>query len=351
MRIMNKAGVCLVCSLSIFCLICEAQYQCSTIAQVLGDFSVSTKSDEYYNSLFDKYCEASGEYKESNTGVNLSAVWKTVTLGLGYDSSSAEQTMKNFCKTYSNITVSRSREFTHDYRVASKAIDTVNLCLTLQAADGIVITHRAISQGSLDFFLQANVKRPIQFEGLRGLDKVSHVSCSGQVNGKLVIFDENTNLNITKTQNIHCDRTTIEVNKVNVYREADITLATDNPPYQVVWPKDERLPDSMASDIAANLASIQAWSKHPFTVLNPVAVDQGSAAQFSKTQPLDVKQNEGFCMLSTISGAFPGRGQLLSVLPGDVWNATVYSNAQAPTGLYLQATCVKFLVPDFKAEF
>jgi hypothetical protein len=351
MRVVNKITLVLVCSLTFFGLVSEAQYQCSTIAQVLGDFSVSTKSDDYYNSVFDKYCEASGEFKKSDTGFNLSAVYKTITVGLGYDASSEEQTMRNFCKNYASITISRSREFTHDYRVASKAIDTVNLCLTLQATDGTVITHRAISRSSLDFFLQAPSKHPILFQGLLGLDKGSHTLCSGQVNGKLITFDEKTNLTITKTQNIHCDRSTTPVNNVNVYRETDITLATDNPPYQVVWPKDERLPDNMASDIAASIASIQAWTKHPFTVLQPIAVDQGGAAQFSKTEPLDVKQSEGFCMLSTVSGAFPGRGQILSVLPGDSWKATVFSNAQAPTGLYLQATCVKFLLPDFKKEF
>ena len=76
--------------------------QCTDIARTLKEFSISTSSTSYLNSVFDSYCEASGNSKQSVGSIGIDAVVKAIPIKFTGSTSSNEEAMRQFCKTYAS---------------------------------------------------------------------------------------------------------------------------------------------------------------------------------------------------------------------------------------------------------
>ena len=106
--------------------------QCTDIARTLKEFSISTSSSSYLNSVFDSYCEASGNTKTSSGSLGLDAVVKAIPIKFTGSVSNSDEAMKNFCKNYAGTTAIQERKFSYEEKIASKALDTVAVCLRVQ---------------------------------------------------------------------------------------------------------------------------------------------------------------------------------------------------------------------------
>ena len=246
----------LMAVLQLCCALAAAQnLNCGSIAQTLKEYSISTSSSAYLNSVFDNYCEQSGETKSSGFQIGADVVVKAIPIKFTLGATSSDTSMKNFCKNYSSLTQSSEHQTTYEEKIASKALETLDDCLRLSATEGVLVTHGVTNKAALNFFLQASVKNPISFTGLT---VTGPVTCAGQINGKLLTFGAATAITIGKTQNISCKRTSKKQGSLDVFDEATITLATNYGNYDVLWPRDERLPEDMASGIARSMDTLSA---------------------------------------------------------------------------------------------
>jgi hypothetical protein len=234
------------------CTLANAQtLNCESIAKTLKEYSISTSSSDYLNSVFDQYCEQSGESKAATFNSSADVIIKAVPVKFTGDATATDQRVKNFCKNYSAYISSSERKFTYDEKIASRALDTLDKCMQLSATKGVLITHAVVNKSAINFFMQASATKPIAFSGLTS---TGAVTCTGQIEGKLQTFGPNTSLKISATQNIMCTRKSRKQGNNDVFDEATISLATDEgPAYSVLWPRDERLSEDMASEIARSL--------------------------------------------------------------------------------------------------
>lgn len=229
--------------------------QCGDIAKTLKEYSISTSSSEYLNSVFDQYCEQSGESKASSVGVGLDVVIKAIPIKFtgNYDSSS--QGMKNFCKTYASSSSLQQRQFSYNEKITEKALDTLTKCFQLQS-QGVTITHSIVNKEKTEFYLKTEVFKPLIFQGV---NTSAAVSCTGIVNGKAILLNEKTNFSVTKSQSFVCTRSPSVVTgaSTKVYEESAIIVLTDLGNYPVLLPRDERLSESMASDLDKELGKLR----------------------------------------------------------------------------------------------
>lgn len=238
------------------CQVAHAQaLQCTDIARTLKEFSISTSSTSYLNSVFDNYCEASGNTRQTNSGVGLDAVVKAIPIRFSGSHSSSEEAMKNFCKTYSSSSSLQDRKYSYEEKIAGKALDTVSDCLRLQS-QGVTITHDVVNREKMAFFLKSGIDQKIS---LSGVSISGSVSCSGLVNGQPKTINESTGIPVSKSQNFTCTRSPISGanQKVKLYEEAAIVVSTNFGNYNVLWPRDERLPEDMATAIAIEVDSVR----------------------------------------------------------------------------------------------
>jgi len=229
--------------------------QCVDVARTLKEFSISTSSSSYLNSVFDNYCEASGSTKEAGGSFGIDAVIKAIPVKFTGSYSSSEEAMRNFCKTYASSSSLQERKYSYEEKIAGKALDTVSDCLKLQA-QGVVITHDVANRERMSFFLKSGVDQKIT---LSGVYSSGGVSCSGLVKGKGQPFTESTFIPKINYQGFTCLRAPqVSTNpNVKLFEEAVIIVSTNLGNYNVLWPRDERISEDMASAISINIDSIK----------------------------------------------------------------------------------------------
>jgi hypothetical protein len=229
--------------------------QCTDIARTLKEFSISTSSSSYLNSVFDSYCEASGSAKQSGVGIGLDAIVKAIPIKFTGSYSSSEDAVKNFCKNYSSSTSLQERKYSYEEKIASKALDTVTDCLKLQS-QGITITHDILNKEVATFYLKSAVEQKIVVSGVA---TSGPISCTGHIGGQSKSINETTGIAVQKTQNFSCKRrgSSTSANQPKVYEEATVTIATNFGNYNVLWPRDERLPEDMASMVGKDLEELK----------------------------------------------------------------------------------------------
>ena len=268
--------------------------QCTDIARTLKEFSISTSSTSYLNSVFDNYCEASGSKRSSSAYVGIDVVVKAIPIQFTGATANAEEAMKSFCKNYASSSSLQERKFTYEERIASKALDTVSDCLRLQT-QGVTITHDIVNRETAAFFLKSSVEQKIS---LTGVSLSSSVACVGLVNGKKQTFSDSTFVNVSKSQNFTCTRTPQAAASGNIktFGEATIVVSTNFGNYNVLWPRDERLPEDMASAVARDLQAVRGSvsalttaSNNRFTQLDKEPKYGGA---FQQAQPGFPTQNE-----------------------------------------------------------
>jgi hypothetical protein len=110
----------------------------------------------------------------------------------------------------------------------------------------------------MNFTIDAPKNRTVQ---LRGFDSTKNVSCQVQANGQLSNLDRSSTPSTSDTLSIFCTRDPSKEPGPQgeaVYEEAAIQFGiADAANYSVLWPKDERVPVSLASQISARLSRLE----------------------------------------------------------------------------------------------
>ncbi len=229
--------------------------QCTDLTKALKEFSISTSSSDHLNSVFDNYCEASGSMKAASAGFGIDTVVKAIPIKFTGSYANNEEAMKNFCKNYSSTTAIQERTFSYKEKIASKALETVSDCLRLQSQEKVIITHDIVNRDRSTFFLKSSLDKKIK---LSGVAVTGPVKCTGQIDRKSTPFNDSTNVTVSNSQNFICTRTpSLNAQKVKIYDESTISVATDLGNYNVFWPQDELVPEEMASKIGLDIVRMQ----------------------------------------------------------------------------------------------
>ena len=236
---------------------------CRTIiTDGLREYSITTDSSAYLNSVFDKYCETSGTARSTGLSVGLDAVIKAIPVQFTSSYSSNEEAVRNFCRNYSSISTGRSDRTAYQERIVQRAYESFDQCIAL-AQTGVVVRHKVRSLAELDFFVAPGFARPVM---LRGIKSSTNIQCSGQdpnsANSTAKKFDLSTRIQVKDNNalNISCTRTGKPgTNGETIYDEGTVTLFTDIGPngnYGAFVPRDTRLAENQASAIAQQIASL-----------------------------------------------------------------------------------------------
>jgi hypothetical protein len=235
----------------------------SIVTDGLKEYSITTDSSAYLNSIFDKYCDSSGSSKSTGIGLGLDAVVKAIPIKLTGNYSSNEEAIRNFCRDYASVSVGRSDKTVYQERIVQRAYESFDQCLAL-AQTGVVVRHTVRSLETLDFFVAPGFARPVT---IRGIKTSSNIECQGQdptsQDPGAHRFDLSTRIKVqdNNTLNISCTRTGRQGSSGEVvFDEGTVTLMTDIGPngnYGAFVPRDARLAEDQASSIKRQIDSLE----------------------------------------------------------------------------------------------
>jgi hypothetical protein len=223
----------------------------------LREYDIQTESEANLNSVFDNYCEQNGTRKTSSAGGSLDIVVKAIPIGLKGNADSSEEQVRNFCRSYSATIKSSRTANSYKETIATKAYDSFDKCVAL-VSKGVSIDHNVINRDTTSFFLQSGVNVPLEVRGLNAVN----TTCIGPnpAGGAALTYGPTTKFTL-KSDSIGftCRRMTQQVaGGKTIYPEGSITITTNFQNYDVFLPRDERLPEDLASNLAAQISALQA---------------------------------------------------------------------------------------------
>lgn len=225
----------------------------SVITDGLKEYSVSTESSAYLNTVFDKYCESSGSLKTQSLGLGLDTVVKAIPVKFTGNFSSNEEGMRSFCKEYSSIASGQTDRNRYEEKIVRRAYDSFDQCIVL-ASTGVVVKHSVRSLEQVDFFIAPGFSHPVTIKGVKTSDGIA---CEGQdptsnnSSAKKFGLSSRVVLNGNKSLNLVCTRPgTVDNKGTRVFHEGTVTILTDIRPngnYAAFFPKEDRLAEDQAS--------------------------------------------------------------------------------------------------------
>jgi hypothetical protein len=251
MKIVGKALL-MFCSLY-SSYVAAQNLQCPDIARTLKTYQIDASSSSFLNSAFSQNCQQDGSRKSSGGGVGLEAIVKAIPVKFTGNYNSTDEGFTNFCKSYASLATATSSQDAYKEFISDKALITIEQCNRLQAS-GVQITHDVINIESVVFYLRSSVTQSFDIQGVSTTGKVA---CTGLIKGRPTKFDNNVSVSVKATQNISCIRKGEASQKGPIFDEASVTVLTNQGNYSVLLPRDERLSETLASSIAAQISTLR----------------------------------------------------------------------------------------------
>jgi hypothetical protein len=226
------------------------------ITDGLREYLITSESDSYLNTIFDKYCDLNGSLKNQGGNVGLETVVKSLPIKFTGSYSSSEQAIRNFCRDYANVVSSQRNRNLYQEKIVRRAYDSFDTCITL-ALTGVIARHKVEGMTRVNFYLAPGFSHPVT---VRGVHPTKNLSCKGQYpsDSKEITFGTNSRVKLMNNDvlGMVCTRTGREVSGNTVYDEANVTILTDLNPfgnYTIFMPRDTRIADNAASSIGATI--------------------------------------------------------------------------------------------------
>ena len=241
--------------------LCHAQIsQCVPIANALQEVSMSASSSEVLDELYSQNCTQSGSYKSRGINLGIKTIIQDIPIDLTGGFTSEDQMFENFCRTYQTSRYARETRDTYNRKIAKNAIATVNSCLEL-ANQETIIKHNLISITDASFYLRS---APVTKIEIRGVNKTPNIECSGVISNKAEAIGPNTIARIQDTFSFHCTRNarTDSASGSQFFDEGIISIQTNVKNYDVIWRKDSRVPDNVASSLDYRISKLEAETNY-----------------------------------------------------------------------------------------
>jgi hypothetical protein len=241
----------------------SSQRDYSVCSQMVSDAAhnvgVSTASDDYKDSIFENSCEQDGSVKSSH--VDFSVVAKVIPIQ--FNQGNDEQTVRTFCKTFSQDVKSRTDKFDYNSQVVDSSLKTAVQCVDIitKGGTGSSIAHRFLGADTLAVSVTSGSGQSVEIQGLQPGVNTRCISP-----GRLIStnWDINTTHKVNAndgTYTIVCTRTATPRPdlgpSVQFFNRTNIIMGTNLGSYDVFWPDQHVEPERDAEKIAANITALQ----------------------------------------------------------------------------------------------
>src|ERR1022692_2111487 len=153
----------------------EIQICAAPLNQNLQQHNIRSNSRAYLDTVFDRYCENSGEVRSSGTSIGISIPDIPVSL-TGSAEDSAQKT-RSFCKTYRSTRTEHSDERDESFTTARSAFKSFDDCIHL-LGNSITIVPTIRSREAVDFYIAGGRRKSVQLAGITYPHKT--ITCTGQ---------------------------------------------------------------------------------------------------------------------------------------------------------------------------
>jgi hypothetical protein len=256
----------------------SAQKDYGVCSQMVSDAAhnvgVSTASYDYADSIFEQNCEQDGSVKSSH--VDLSVVVKAIPVQFG--AGSDEQTVRNFCKTFSQDVRLRTATFNYNSQVVDSSLKTAVQCVDIiTKGGGSTVVDRFLGADTLRLSVTAASGQTVE---IRGIQPGLNTKCISPGRLMSINWDINTTHRVEAndgTYTIVCTRSGTPRPDlgpgVQFFNRTSIVMGTNFGGFDVYWPDQHVEPERDAERIAENIAALQNQVSQLQARLNAIGTD------------------------------------------------------------------------------
>ena len=213
---------------------CVDVYQAAT-----RNLQISEVSYNSLNTIFDDFCESSGEVKKSALSAGIEATIKNIPLKFSGSSGSSTDKMKNFCRSYSNVRFTSIAARKLENFVVVDALKSFNECIKI-TGQGIIVQYTPGDNINTAFSFQ--FKSTVMYE-LQGVQTGENITCTTQdpKNRQEVKLDRSSSFTYKKNFTAFCNRQAElqEVDGHEYYPRTSVIFASNYGNYSVIYPEEE----------------------------------------------------------------------------------------------------------------
>ena len=228
---------------------------CTTlIREGLREYNVQSESEANLNTVFDRSCSSSGEFRTETAGVGLEAVVKSIPWKFTGNYGSTKEAMTNFCRDYRAVAEKSAARNSYQETIARRGYDSFDHCITM-AASGVVARHRVENIERVNFYLASGFS-PVK---VAGVNATNNIVCKGHnptdPEAKEVTMNGDTRMTLVNNMTLGfvCTRTgTVDDKGTSVMQEGVVTILTDLRPngnYTIFMPQERLVAPTEASVI------------------------------------------------------------------------------------------------------
>jgi len=258
--------------------VASAQKDYSVCAQMVSDAAhnvgVSTSSYDYNDSIFEQNCEQDGSI--NNSHLDFSVVAKVIPISFAQGSD--EQTVKNFCKTFSQDVRLRTSVFNYNSQVVESSLKTAVQCVDIITnGRGSSIEHRFLGANTL----RISVTPPTGlYIDIKGLQPGPNARCMSPGRLLSINWDINTSHRVEAndgTYTIVCTRSGTPRPDLGpgtqFFERTNVVMGTNLGSYDVFWPDQHVEPERDAERIAENITALSKQVNELQARLNAIGTD------------------------------------------------------------------------------
>jgi hypothetical protein len=256
------------------------------ISDAAHNVGISTASYDYADSIWEQNCEQDGSIKSSH--LDLSVVVKAIPIQ--FAAGSDEQTVRNFCKTFSQDVRLRTANFSYNSRVVDSSLKSAVQCVDIiTKGGGSSVEQSFVGADTLRLSVTAASGQKVVIKGIQPGRNARCVSPGGMLGA--VNWDINTNRTVLPnegTYTIDCTRSATPRpdlgGAAEFFNRTSVVIGTNFGGLDVFWPDQLVQPERDAERIAQNIADLQEQLSKLKARLDAIGADPNDQGRMTYTK-------------------------------------------------------------------
>lgn len=214
--------------------------------QNVRDVVVLDTSFQTLNTIYDNYCQASGETKNSHSAVDFEAVIKKIPTKFAGSTGSSTERVNKFCREYNEVRYQEQNLNLGVDTVSVAALEQYNICRSIERENGVRITHSTAVPGAITVqftFLEQN-----RYLRLEHVASGPNLTCgTTAIDGNWTQLEKKA-YEFRQTFSILCERSgEAKKDGSTNYRATWLEIGTNFGPYSIPMPMDNVYNNELAS--------------------------------------------------------------------------------------------------------
>lgn len=253
------------------------------------NLNIETRDRSFRSYFFSQHCQSDGSVKSTTLGLDASAVIKGIPIDIGFDGSSDQEKISQFCKSETSSVSAFDSKLVFADSVVVDALTSFNQCVALSRKE-FKIWHEdnhPVSATVTVQVLNPALKPKLTAVGY-DLRQVECTSTSFSDSGEVKLLHEAVDFPIDGTFTMYCSRKSIESPDLIEVQRTPIQIQTTVGDYQFVLQADEQYVgvqlasqtkntidalfkqlDEVSKDLGFTKAALDAKDRYPVLVVGP----------------------------------------------------------------------------------